>query len=86
MSNDHDETTEKLRELFDQMPDKLQRAVIWLIENFEDVEQMCEGEPLSPEMREQLMKKARQDNDTYMMVLLAAERVLNAPKETPEED
>ncbi len=86
MSNNHDETTEKLRELYDQMPEKLQHAFIWLIENFEDVEQMCKGEPLSQEMREQSMERARRNDDTYMVVLLAAEQVINAQKETSEEE
>ncbi len=86
MSNNHDELTKELLERFNQMPEKLQHAFIWPIENFEEVEQICEGEPLSPEKREELMKKARRDDDTYMVVLLAAERVLNAPKKTPEGD
>ncbi len=86
MSNNHDELTKELLERFNQMPEKLQHAFIWLIENFEDVEQMCEGEPLSPETREQFMERALRNDDTYMIVLLAAEKVFNAQKEPPEED
>lgn len=70
-------------ELFEQLPGKVQEAVAWLIENFDDIEELLK-KPLSPERREQLMEKARKEDDAYLLVLCAAEREFNAHKKRPK--
>ncbi len=83
MINDRDERTKEILELFGQLPRKVQEAVVWLIENFDDIEELLK-KPLSPERREQLMEKAKREDDAYLLVLCTVEREFNAHKKRPK--
>lgn len=72
-----EEKLKELEEKFRALPPKWQRAVLWLIENMDGIEQMCREEPLTPAQREEMMRESISRDDVYMQVLLILEKILN---------
>ena len=60
-------------------PDK-QRAVLWLIENFEFAESICKAGVLTQETRSLLRQQANQNNDALLLLLVELESIINNEK------
>lgn len=57
---------------------KRQRAVAWLIDNFEFAVKVCEATNLTQTQRDHLMKRARETDDTVMGLLLIFDKILKS--------
>ncbi len=85
MENNYDECIQQIKESISKLPEKVQKAFVWMIVNYEEVEELCKGRPLLEETRRQLMEAARRNDDALLFVLLVAEKVINAQQNEPQE-
>ncbi len=85
MKNNDNECVQQIKERMSKLPEKVQKAFVWMIANYEEVEELCKGGPLSEETRQQLMEAARRNDDALLFVLLVAEKTINAQQNEPQE-
>ena len=72
--------TEKQQALIkavESLPKDKQEAIKWLIANYDDAAAICKAKALTEDEHRQLMNRAKQDNNMYLLVLALFERVIN---------
>lgn len=77
----------KIKTLLDEiaeLPEEMQRAVIWALRHWELVEWLCKEPKMSSEEIKELKMAAKEKNDCLLFVLVCAAQVFNDSDETKE--
>lgn len=77
MNDAIDEKKQALIQVINELPERYQSAVAWLIENHDYAVSICKAGALSEERRERLLEKAIADDEPLMIALLSFERCVN---------
>lgn len=86
MKNTPEENLRELERRMSELPEEMKQAVVWLVCHHDEIERMCRSAPLTPAQREACMRKAKEKNDPYAIVLLLAERRINAPEKPDKQE
>lgn len=74
-----DELVKKIMAIFEQLNPKEQKAFIWVMENREFVNHMCQEE-MTKEKWDKYMEKALKENDVLMVMLLQYKKAYDERK------
>ena len=77
MEKHKDKLIKTLIEKFDKLPQDRQKAVIFVIENFDLIKKMCENSEMTNDEIKKRLKTAEENGDYIMLGLLAAVQVFN---------
>ena len=72
------EKREALIDRIEALPENQRNAVCWLIENWGFAVKLCKVKPLTEAERAQWMRRAMENDDALMFVLLMLERCIHA--------
>ena len=78
MNLNSDEKREELMEAYASLPPDVQKAVMWLVQNYHPLEKMCKAGPLTEESRMMFEKLAIERDDVWLLALVKFERAVNA--------
>ena len=77
-----DQSIEEKRQILyraiQELPEKEQSVIQWMIENYDFCVSICKEKALTTEQRKQLLQQATEKDDLYLLVLVLFERILNA--------
>ena len=62
------------------LPPNKQRAILWLIDNFEFAESICKADVLTKKQRNLLRQQAEQNDDALLLLLVELEHIINSDK------
>ena len=62
------------------LPPNKQRAILWLIDNFEFAESICKAGVLTTEQRNLLRHQAKENDDALLLLLVELESIINSEK------
>ena len=62
------------------LPPNKQRAILWLIDNFEFAESICKAGVLTKEQRNLLRHQAKENDDALLLLLVELESIINSEK------
>ena len=81
MEKNKEKLINELIEKIGELPPNGQKAVVFVIENFDLIKKMCENSGLSENELDKQMKKAQETDDYVLLALSAAARVFTDYKE-----
>lgn len=67
---EREEQIKNIEELIKALPDEMQKAICWLIQNIEIADQLSEGERMTDEQIEQFTQRALDRKDYVMLALV----------------
>ena len=74
----HSEDIQMLQHIIESLSEREQKAVLWLIANYDIAVSICKEKPLTEQERKQCMDNTLQKDDMYFLVLLLLERIINS--------
>lgn len=76
-----DQSVENILRLIEGLPSEKRRAVCWLINHIDDVEEMLAEEPFTEEELERYVERAAKTGDSYLRVILLYQKAKNRVRE-----
>lgn len=80
MKEEISENTRKCIELYEKLCPKMQNAMLWIISNLADVNEMCQGKKLTDEKWTEYMNHAVEQQDMLAIALLEYKRIYDDVK------
>lgn len=80
MEKNRNEELAKLEKELKELPEKMQRAICWVIENFDFAAEMCREPNLTDEEIETYKEIAREKEDYIMLALLCMAEIYKKEK------
>ena len=77
MKKNKDRLIDELMKKISQLPPDRQKAVCFIIDNFDIIKKMCENSEMTDEDIQNRLAKAEENNDCITAALLAAVRLFN---------
>lgn len=75
MEKDLNEKLSKIEEEIKELPEKAQRAIYWIIKNFDFVEEMCQDSDMTNEEIEKYKENAIEKEDYIALALLCVAKM-----------